>query len=506
MRARASQPALWVSTFFFLALTACGVSSGSGSTNVTVGSKAVTVSSNVIGNSGVYNYSPSVMQVGSIQQFWWCGQGVNPNNPSQDTDAIWYESINLDTQAVVGPEVVLAETPGAWDSVYTCNAHVVQGVFTDPLGDGNNYTYAMYYSGTANSAGTQNSIGVAFSNNGISWVKYPTPAISYPSGETGYGLNQPIAYNSNGLSGITLWYRQDYPTLEDIEVTSTDGIHFATAGTITTNGLNQVGIAGHSSYVFPVWGDAAYDDSTSYWYAVFNMQVRPSSTTGSVIERGQPGVIVYKIPASALLTGSTAWQQVFTVDTNLTGYEGNFIPTFLRDQYGNLNVSGTYPDIELYTSTSIPQPAWNSTPATRANSASITHWDILSEVWTPEASLIPFNRYYNGTVYEVTTGWVDPNGGFTLESTLARLYETPQAGATVAFYGCLNGNNDYFVSTNSNCEGTLFLGINGYAFSSPGTGRVALYRCYTGTDHFVSTASNCEGQTQESLLGYGLSN
>lgn len=467
-----------------------------------IGRASITVGPKVVGNQGLYNYSPSVIQNGNVQQFWWCGQGHNPNDPSQDSDTIQYESINLSTHATVGPLTVLGETPGAWDSVYTCNAQVVEGVFTNPLGNGTNYTYAMYYVGTAQAAGTLNSIGVAFSNDGITWNKYPNPVISYNPNDSGYGVGQPAPYSSNGGSGITLLYESTYPSESHLEATSTDGVHFTNQGTITTNGLSEVDIAGQSTSSTASWGDAAYDNQAGYWYAVFNMNVRNPSTVGGVTERGQYGSMVYRIPAASLLTGSTAWQQVFTVDTNLTGYESNFIPGFLRDIYGNVNVSNAYPQIEIYTSASIPQPAWNASPADRGNSGGVGQWNIAWDIWTPNQTLVPFHRYYNGSVHEVTTGWIDPNGGFTLESTLAYLYESPQGSSTVPLYGCVAGNDDYFVSPASNCEGQIFLGIDGYVSSSSGSGLVALYRCYTGVDHFVSTDANCEGQHEEMLLGY----
>lgn len=463
---------------------------------------SVKVGPKVVGNNGLYNYSPSIIQNGNVQQFWWCGQGQNPNNPSQNSDTIQYESINLSTGATVGPLTVLGETPGGWDSAYTCNPKVVEGSFTNPLGNGTTYTYAMYYVGTANTAGTFNSIGVAFSNDGISWNKYPSPVISYDPADTGYGVGQPAAYNSNGASNIWLLYEDDYPSLEHVLATTTDGVHFTSQGTLTTNGLNQVEIAGQSSASAPSWGDAAFDYSTNEWYAVFNMNVRNPSTTGGITERGQYGVVVYRIPASDLLNGASPWKQVFSADTNLTGYESNFIPSFLRDIYGNVNVSGTYPDIEIYTSASMPPPPWNASPSDRGNSGGVGQWDISWVVWTPNANLIPFNRYYNGTVHEVTSGWVDPNGGFSLESTLAYVYERPFQTATTALYGCVSGNNNYFVSTASDCEGQLFLGISGYVYPTAGSGRVALYRCRTNTDHFVSLDPNCEGQTEESVLGY----
>ena len=456
----------------------------------------------VVALPNVYNYSPSVIQTGNIQQFWWCGQAQNPNDPSQNTDTIQYESINLQTHATVGPETVLGETPGAWDSAYTCNPKVVKGSFVNPLGNGTTYSYALYYVATNQTSGTLNSIGVAFSNDGISWIKYASnPVITYTAQDqqnNAYGVGQPAAYNSNGGSGIWIFYEGNSGQ-SHYEATSTDGVHFTTQGTLTTNGLSQVFIAGQSSSAPESWGDMAYDYQTGNWYAAYNMTVRPPSTTGGVTERGQLGIIVYRIPSSSLLSGATPWQQVFTVDTNLTGSEGNFIPSFLRDLYGNVNI-GPYPQIEIYTSASIPVAAWNASPAARGNSNDVSHWVISWAAWSPNAALIPFNRYY-GTVHEVTTGYVDTSV-FHLEKTLGYLYESPQAGATTPLYGCVSGNNDYFVSPSSSCEGQLFLGINGYAFSSAQAGTVPLYRCYTGSDHFVSTDASCEGQHTEQLLGY----
>ena len=89
-----------------------------------------------VGRPGTYNYSPSVIETGNTRQFWWCSPGVNPNDLSQNTDAIYYESINMSTLATDGPVLVMAETPGAWDSAFTCNPKVIGGIFQNPLGMG----------------------------------------------------------------------------------------------------------------------------------------------------------------------------------------------------------------------------------------------------------------------------------------------------------------------------------------------------------------------------------
>ena len=46
--------------------------------------------------------------------------------------------------------------------------------------------------------------------------------------------------------------------LHHVEAISSDGVHFTTSGTLTTNGLD----AGSQT-----WGDMAYDPQTGYWYA-----------------------------------------------------------------------------------------------------------------------------------------------------------------------------------------------------------------------------------------------
>ncbi|MBB6183512.1 hypothetical protein [Oleiagrimonas soli] len=459
----------------------------------------------VVGLSNVYNYSPSVIESNGVQKFWWCAQAINPNNPSQYTDTIQYVAIDVSTQTIVqGPKTVLAETPAAWDSAFTCNPRVVEGVFTNPFGNGLNYTYAMYYVGTSQSSGTLNSIGVAFSNDGVSWVKYPQPVIMYTSQDAqnnAYGMGQPAAYNHDGKAGIWLLYEHG---AHHYKATSTDGVYFTVTGEITENGLDEVGTMGQSSYHSPTWGDAGYDYKTGYWYAAFDTSTRPPSTVGGVTERGQIGVVVYRIPNSSLLTGTTSWEQVSTIDTSLTGAESNFLASFLHDIYGNVNAGG-YPQIELYVSTSLPRPAWNSTSSQRGQSGGTSHWKIAWSIWTPNSSKLALERYAYGSTYEVTTGYVDTSI-FKLDKTLGYLYETPQSGANTPLYSCVAGSTDYFVSPSSNCESQTYLGLVGYAYgsASAASNLVPLYRCYTGSHHLVSTSSTCEGYTREGVLGYAM--
>lgn len=475
-------PAIYLVSFIcFVGMLGCGTADPTGV---------------VAGRPGIYDYSPSVILEGNVLKLWWCGVGRNPDNSSQNSDTILYESIDQSTHEVVGPEIVMAEGVNTWDSVFTCNPRVVEGSFANPLGDGNTYTYEMFYVATSDHTGIDNSIGAAFSNDGVHWSKYPQPVITYKS--IGYyGVGQPAAYNEDQKSSITVYYENDNPYATHIKATSSDGLHFTDQGVITRNGLDPTNAQ-------PSWGDMGYDPSTGYWYAAYNLPTRAAATTGGVAESGQFGVQLYRIPNSSLFTGATPWAFVKTIDTNLTGFEANFIASLLHDKYGNIN-TGPYPAIELYTSISDPRTRWSATPSQMGADASADYWDIGSYTWEPGQPLLPLNRYSNLVTYEVTTGWTDPAAGFKLDLLLGHLYESPQNGATVPFYGCKSGTTDYFVSLDNECEGQYVVGLEGFGYAKPVAGMelVPLYRCNTGgAATFVSKQANCEFRGQGTLLGY----
>jgi hypothetical protein len=449
-----------------------------------------------VGNIGRYNYSPSIIQTGNTLQIWWCSQGVNPLDSSQNTDAIYFSSANVTTLIFSKPILVLSETPGTWDSAYTCNPKIIGGVFDNPVGDGRTYSLAMYYVATAEVSGENNSIGVAFSNDGVHWQKYPEPVIP-SSSPTGYGVGQPSVYNTDQKAAITIFYEDSNPTVHHVAAVSSDGLHFVVHGDLTTHGMN-------ADNPYATWGDMAFDSIKREWYAIFNRPLRPPTTTGEVLEHGQYGVELYKIGQDALLTGTSAWRPIATMDTNRTGFESNFLSGFIRDAYGTLNLP-YYPKIKMYTSVSYPAPSWAATPAEAATSAAAGTWILMPMESTPGAlTELPFNQYFNGRIHEVTTGWVDEGGGFQLQMNIGHLSVNPTGRASRVFYGCKSGESDYFVSLDVNCEGRRVLGKQGYGYATPvpGLNLVAIYRCFSGSDHFVSLDPNCEGQTTDARLGY----
>lgn len=456
-----------------------------------------------VGRAGRYDYSPSVIQTGDQVQIWWCGMGKNPENPDQDSDSILYETVDTKTSRKSHPQIVLAETPGTWDRVFTCNPRVIRGSFRDPLGDGKTYTYAMYYVATASGAGLQNNIGVAFSNDGVHWHKYQHPLI-YGRSPFEYGVGQPALYNVDGKSRMIMLYEESGATIEHKEAISNDGVHFAEVGTLTRNGLdpNNPSLS---------WGDVAYDPQTHFWYAAFDTAVRNPASMGGKQELGQYGIQLYRIPEDSLLTGAQPWQLLATFDTNATGFESNFLAGFGKDEYGNLDVS-EYPKIHLYPSISTPPPHWDDDLKALWESSGLVHWDIGSFVWDPSATRLALTRYRHLANYETTTGHVDPGAGLTKDATIGHLLAGPQGNATTAFYNCKSGTKDYFVSTDPMCGGSYVVGLEGYGYAPVfsaaeiGGSSVAIYSCFSSKSegHFVSTSKTCAGGGASTLLGYAL--
>ena len=56
-----------------------------------------------------------------------------------------------------------------------------------------------------------------------------------------------------------------------------------------------------------------------------------------VLERGSYGNQLYRIRDASLLNRGCPLGGVTNDDTNLTGYESNFLPGFVRDPYGDLS-------------------------------------------------------------------------------------------------------------------------------------------------------------------------
>ena len=456
---------------------------------VSTGHASTTVGGPQEGTTGYYDYTPHGMRTSTTETEIWCG-----DTSSHTVDTILEQQYTLSNWSLKVPErTAFQEGPaGSWDDTFTCNpSNVIQGNFVNVLGDGVTYNYVVYYIGYGSSTKV-NQIGAAYSVDGLNWHKYPTPVESYPTSSCGcYGYSQP---NAVSIGGVISLYFEDNPNgtqvFHDVAV-STDGAHFAPFTAVSNTGF--------STLVKPNWGSLAYNPANLQYYVLLGEGWRPPSQTGGVQEAGDNGCVIYTSSDPTL--GN--WTEIDTIDTNLTGYEVNFLCGFVTDYNGNLSPD-LQPSIKILTSASYPRPAYNASPTDLSNSAVFNNWQIMWATYTPGNSWKPLQRVdYSPGHHEVTTGWYDSSVYHLENINLGKLAEAPTGSATVPLYGCKFNLTNYFVSLDAGCEGQYKLGVEGYLYSTPAADRTAIYRCnIPGHDHFVSTDPNCEGQTTEFLLGY----
>jgi hypothetical protein len=102
----------------------------------------------------------------------------------------------------------------------------------------------------------------------------------------------------------------------------------------------------------------------------------------------------------------------------------------------------------------------------------------------------------------VTTVQLDPAYG---DRRVLGYLLSEEVAAAVELTDChIEAWQDHMVGVGGDCGGATRLRRLGWALTSDGTGRVAVYRCFDEptTNHFVSTDPACEGARFEWLIGY----
>ena len=415
-----------------------------------------------------YDYAPSIFLEGGTEHIYWCGAEVNPTT-GIETDVILYKTRNAGSES--STKIVLAPSEGRWDSRFTCDPSVVAGNFINPE-DGQKYAYAMYYTATDVDTGTRGSIGVAFSNDKFTWVKYSRPVIIPTITDlSAYGAGQAAVYNEGSQSDLVLFHTNvSRDTGSAIFVRTTeDGINFSEPTQISIEGLvtGQRAVA-NSEFV--------YDRSSGNIYAAINLPGRPG-------DRAEFAMGIYRTPADELLAGRGSWEYLGSVDSNLTGYYLNHSPGISRERDGTIRTGRAELDVTF--------GAGENSPAT---------WDLKRVRWS-ESQALALNRFYNPVQGDhiVSVRKVPPEG-YRSEGNMGFIDTKWQPDSQI-LYGC-QSSTDHFVSLDPNCEGGTALGINGFVYQEQPANGVAIYRCYTGADHFVSNDEGCEGEQTEQLLGY----
>ncbi len=296
-----------------LTLVACGAQASPPPGQPAQGASATTAfqPTRLFTHSG-YNYAPSVIADGARRQVWWCGHGRVPGSSLQ-TDVIYYRWIDTATGAMSPVQMVFWPAIGQWDGQYTCDPSVLKGSFQY---NGATYTYALYYTATDRYEGN-NRIGLAFSNDGVTWVRYPQNPLISPSvpGTPTYGAGQAATYRD--AAGNVVLFHTDVSANGVFVRTSADGVNFSDPTPVSTDGAAAFGN-----------NDFAYDPQTNTIYAAIELPGRPGDRETDVF-------CLYRIAADQVVGGH--WEKLATIDTSVTGAYLNHSPGFVRDGSGLLD-------------------------------------------------------------------------------------------------------------------------------------------------------------------------
>jgi len=268
-----------------------------------------------------YLYAPDVVQVDSREETFYCGNSVL--NSGSVVDSIMRSSGGVKYE-------VLRSTPGNWDSEHMCDPDVVRGDFEY---NGKDYDWAMFYTGTQdpNQNGTQNQVGLAFSDDLERWTKYPDPVVTY-SGQ-GWGVGQPSAISMDADNGeVLLMYTSSDPKNDTYGAwIDLSDISDGTAGISEPWKISADGLKPYDGTGTPTikGADFVYDDDSNEFTVV-----RPSSFNNENPDFISTELEVASIDRDSFLAGSGSWSSLGRIGTAQTGSDKNFDAGITHDQYG----------------------------------------------------------------------------------------------------------------------------------------------------------------------------
>lgn len=284
-----------------------------------------------------WDYSPSAMlDMDGKEKVWWCGhQGGH--------DVIKYRERTA-TGPWSAPQIVLQSNmhlPAGkldWEGTHTCDPSVTRGTWNY---FGKTYTYALYYTTERpGTAGIDNRIGVAFSNDGKIWFKHGAPVIN--EGITGtYGSGQSVAWSADGGAGVRTIYTfvDSAGAIKYYYREAADGINFGPRRELSQAGLTLNGVPAISN-ANPAIGFAPGTYQNRYFYYLVNVCETHGNSPNGPLWGSPKAVCVYRAEGEDAFTGT--WTRVLD-STHVKPVEVE--PGFLTNLYGSLD--GLLPNISV---------------------------------------------------------------------------------------------------------------------------------------------------------------
>lgn len=227
---------------------------------------------------------------------------------------------------------------GAWDAAHVCDPSVTRGDFAY---NGTPYDWAMLYTGTTDpfGNGTHNSVGLAFSNDQINWVKRPEPLMPNRckrSDRTCWGVGQPwimnrhsgSTFSSEVLMGVTgagpgghLVRHLDFGNVTDGPVEQIARFAPPTAGLNPVDHAQQLA---NADFAYEPGRDRMWVARASH----FSRDVVPSSIAEQIE--------VAWMPAADFYSGRGTWRSLGGIDWWATNHRNNHNAGFAGNKRGHL--------------------------------------------------------------------------------------------------------------------------------------------------------------------------
>ncbi len=285
-----------------------------------------------------YDYGATHVRNGNSEYMWWTAQYPPTNGNPLSTDLIGFQRWQNGVR-VEGPTPVFGPGTSGFDRVYIADPSVIYGSFYNPR-DGRTYRLAMYYTGTDTAAnnGSNNRIGLAFSNNGRNWVRYGAVIFPFSFPTTAYGAGQPCTHSVNGGSNLVVFQHDSgaHPTQgfgsRVWSRRTSNGINFSDVTTVTMNGLGIPGSA-NCDFAWTSQGDA--------FVGTIPLPGMPGSRDSNAIR-------VADINRADLFQGRGTWIPRGDINQALNGSFINSSPAILRNFYGSYTI--TAPGVQVASS------------------------------------------------------------------------------------------------------------------------------------------------------------
>lgn len=275
----------------------------------------------VLDRANAWDSYPSHLFIGNQHHLWHC------STSSDGSDAIFHSTTSsLSSGSWSTPTLVLDRDDVVWADQHTCDPTVLLGDFSY---GGQSYTYAMYFTADDGSigVGVNNVVGVAFSNDGVSWTVHGTPIITPQNGLNGtYGVGGSSAAWGPDPGVIQKVYRDttvdgNFYGRHRLQ-TSMDGVDFGPDPALVTQ-LTEAGHGGFSG----TEADIAYNPIDGHWYAaISSLGFDPDFFAVRILRSSLPGD----------LGGS--WEVVGDITESLVGSERPNNPGLARNENSTLYV------------------------------------------------------------------------------------------------------------------------------------------------------------------------